>query len=334
MNDGWIRGNLNDSSWMMLNLLCLSVRIAVCYCASNFRGTVGFVSAASFQPLKSMHLWRQPVNWIEQLSMSHASHACLESFLKLALKGKGPIFNQPYLLHLLLQFHLSPLCSAHMHQMVQHSTCSFFLCRIYFPSANILNCTTSRNSWWCLVVLLVTVLALWCHRTTGNKSNNLIELQSSAMTFFIFFEHRNPWQIRWICSLHTVLVNHAACLGIKIHEACFSFLCSSHWMNLWFRPAPPPVFLLYTPDNAKLNSTILNKSEHNIAAVRASRWANNGVFFWPVVCFPFVFEYVRVFSACFRHILGFHSFCTTFHNQQSSFLSCSRSFPWMFQCVP
>lgn len=63
----------------------------------------------------------------------------------------------------------------------------------------------------------------------------------AAMTFFIFFEHRNPWQIHWICSLHTVLVNHAACLVLKIHETCFSFLYSSHWVNLWFRPPPPPV---------------------------------------------------------------------------------------------
>ncbi len=117
---------------------------------------------------------------IERLSMSHASHACWESFLKSALKSKGPIFHQPYLLHLLLQFHLPPLCSAHMHQMVQHFTCRLLLCPIGPSSANILNCMTGHNSWWCLVVLLVTVLALWCHRTTGNKLNNLIELQSSC----------------------------------------------------------------------------------------------------------------------------------------------------------
>ena len=243
------RMNQRESQWFKLNDVksalfeCKNCCVLLCF---KFPRYCWFRICRIFSALEEYALCGASLS-IEQLSMSHASHACLESFLKLALKGKGPIFNQPYLLHLLLQFHLSPLCSAHMHQMVQHSTCSFFLCRIYFPSANILNCTTSRNSWWCLVVLLVTVLALWCHRTTGNKSNNLIELQSSAMTFFIFFEHRNPWQIRWICSLHTVLVNHAACLGIKIHEACFSFLCSSHWMNLWFRPAPPPrLSVIYT----------------------------------------------------------------------------------------
>lgn len=198
---------------------------------------------------------------IEQLSMSHASHACLESFLKLALKGKGPIFNQPYLLHLLLQFHLSPLCSAHMHQMVQLLHAVSFC--VGFSSQVQIFWTTGRNSWWCLVVLLVTVLALWCHRTTGNKSNNLIELQSSAMTFFKFFEHRNPWQIHWICSLHTVLVNHAACLGIKIHETCFSFLCSSHCVNLWFRPAPPPPSFCY------IHRITLSKTEqHHSEQVR------------------------------------------------------------------
>lgn len=124
-NDGWIRGNHNDSSWMMLNLPCLSVRNAVCNCASNSK-----VLLVSYLP----HLfgpWRVCTRGaclsIEALGMPHALLACLESFLKSVLKGKGPIFNPPYLLHLLLQFHLPPLCSAHMHQMVQDSTCSSFV---------------------------------------------------------------------------------------------------------------------------------------------------------------------------------------------------------------
>lgn len=45
-------------------------------------------------------------------------------------------------------------------------------------------------------------------------------------------------------------------------------------------------------------STSLNKSEHKIAAVNGSRWANK-VFLWPAICFPWILSILVQFSACF-----------------------------------